>query len=350
MGDAVWFFHHEGRQLGPMSWAELQDHAARGEIDPDDLVWQPKLADWEPARAQVGLFAHSPPESGVEEKTTAVWDSQPSVRSPSTVRAQLKPAESLLRAYGRALSLPTLNRIDNGIIMIGQVAYLFAAILATILMLVVGIQHREITPILLAVAGFPTVFMLALSAAWALAALRLRIDISPTVLDGRSILDAVAALAVGFGAVTAVAGLALAVAGASVVSVLGGIGVSFLLFYSAAVALEPATVNVSLRKGRSAGDSVAELSFVAKLVFLRLPPVVFMIVATAAAVMVVVFFATSIGGSELVPEWVAVLVWGRVLSVALLPIAAWLVFVVVWTTLEVARSLIADKPVVDDIR
>jgi len=343
MGDAVWFFHHEGRQQGPMSWAELQDHAARGEIDPDDLVWQPKLTDWEPARAQAGLFAHSPPESGVEEKTPPVWGSRPSTRSSSTVIVPLQPAESLLRAYGRALSEPTLNRIDDGVIMIGQVAYLLAVILATVLMLVVGIQHREITPILLAIAGVPAAFMLALSAAWALAALRLRIDISPTVLDGRSIPDAVAALAVGFGALTAVAGLALAISGASVVSVVGSVGVSFLFFYSAGVALEPATVNVSLRKGRSAGDSVSELSFVAKFVFLRLPPVVFMIVATAAAVMVVVFFATSIGESELVPEWVAVLVWGRVLSVALLPMAAWLVFVVVWTTLEVARSLIAEE-------
>jgi hypothetical protein len=68
-----------------------------------------------------------------------------------------------------------------------------------------------------------------------------------------------------------------------------------------------------------------------------------MIVAIAAAVMVVIFFATSIGERELVPEWVAFLLWGRVLSVALLPMAAWLVFMVVWTTLEVARSLITEE-------
>jgi hypothetical protein len=343
MGDAVWFFHHKGRQLGPISWAELQAHAERGEIDPDDLVWQPKLAGWEPARAQAALFADLPPDSGIEEEPPAVWGSRSSVRSPSTVIAFLKPGESLLRAYGRALSLPTLNRIHNRVIVIGQVAYLLAAILATILMLVVGIQHREIIPILLAIAGIPVAIMLGLSAARVLAALRLWIDDSPTVLDGKLIPDAVAALAVGFGALTGVAGLALAVAGANVASVLGSIGASFLFFYLAGVALEPETVNVSLRNGRSTRDPVAALSFITKLVFLRLPPAVFMIAAIAAAVVVVIFFATSIGEHELVPEWVAVLVWGRVLSVALLPMAAWLVFVVVWTTLEVARSLITEE-------
>ena len=137
MGDAVWFYHHEGRQLGPTSWAELQDLAARGEVDPDDLVWQPKLTDWEPARAQEGLFVQSPPESGIEGKTKAVWGFRPSARSPSSVRAHLKPAESFLRAFGRALSAPTIDRVDDAVVMIGQIAYLFAAITAAVLMLVV---------------------------------------------------------------------------------------------------------------------------------------------------------------------------------------------------------------------
>jgi len=343
MGESVWFYHHEGQQLGPMSWAELQGLAARGEIDADDLVWQPKLADWEPAKAQVGLFAQLPPESGVEEKPSAVWGLRPPARSPSTVMAHLKPAESLLRAYGRALSVPTLNRIDNVVTAIGQITYLLTAVLAAGFMLVVGIQNRDIIPVLLAIAGIPAAFMLALSAAWVLATLQSRIEGSPTYLDRRRFPDAVAAIGVGLGVLTAVSGLALTVAGGSVASVLGWIGASVLLFYSAGVALDPATVNVSIQKERAAGDSVAELYFVAKLVFLRLPPLVFMIAATAAAIIVVTFFVTSIGESGLAPVWVTILVWGRVLSIALLPMAAWLIFVVVWTTLEVARSLIVDR-------
>jgi len=343
MGDAVWFYHHEGRQLGPVSWADLQDLAARGEIDVDDLVWQPSLADWEPAEAQAGLFAQVPPKSGVEKKPSPVWGLRSSARSPSTGMAHLKPAESSLRAYGRVLSMPTLNRIDDVVIVIGQIAYLLAAVLAAVLMLVVGIQHREIIPILLAIAGIPAAFMFTLSAARVLDAFRSRIEGSPTFLDRRTFPDAVAAIAVGLGVLTAVSSVALAVAGGSVVSVLGWIGASVLLFYSAGVALEPAAVNVSIRKERTAGDIIAELHFGAKLVFLRLPPLAFMIVATAAAITVVTFFVTLIGERGLAPVWVPVLVWGRVLSIALLPMAAWLLFVAVWTTLEVARSLIVDR-------
>ena len=343
MGDAVWFYHHEGRQVGPVSWTELQDLAARGEVDPDDLVWQPKLADWEPARGQEGLFAHVAPESGRGERPPAVWGSRPSVRSPSSVTAPLRPAESILRAYNRALSAPTINRLDDGVVMVGQIAYLFAATLATILMLVVGIQRRDITSILLAIAGIPAVFMFTLASAKVLAALRRRIDLSPTDLDERSIPDALAALALGFGGLIFVTGLGLTVTGAGVVPFLGGIGVSILLFYSAGVALEPVTINVNFKKGTTGGDCVATLSFITKIVCLRLPSIAFTVVATAAAVIVVTFLVTSIGGGGLATGWLIVLVWARVLAIALLPMAAWLVFVVVWTTLEVARSLIVNR-------
>jgi len=343
MDEAVWFYHHEGRQIGPVNWTDLQDLAVRGEIDPDDLVWQPKLADWESAHAQKGLFAELAPKSEKEEEPPAVWGFRPSVRSPSSVRTHLKPAESILRAYSRELSASRLDRFDDGMAIIGQIAYLFAAILAAIFMLVVGIQHREISSILLAIAGIPAAFMLTLASAKVLAALRRRIGLSPSDLDERSIPDALATFAIGFGVLVVVKGVALTVTGAGLASVLGSFGASILLFYSAGVALEPATINVRFKKDTSDGNCVATLSFITKIVFLRLPSIAFAIVAISAAVMVVTLFVTSIGDSGLAPGWVTGQVWARVLAISLLPLAAWLVFVVVWTTLEVVRSLIVDR-------
>jgi hypothetical protein len=346
MGDAVWFYHNEGRQIGPVSWTELKDLAARGEVDPDDLVWQPELADWEPAGTQEGLFTQSAPDSEIERNAPAVWGSRTPERSPSSVKTHLKPAESILRAYGRALSAPTLDRFDDGMAIIGQIAYLFAAILAAIFMLVVGIQHREISSIILAIAGIPAAFMLTLASAKVLAALRRRIELSPSDLDERSIPDALATFAIGFGVLVVANGVALIVTSAGLASVLGSFGASILLFYSAGVALEPATINVRFKKDTSDGNCVATLSFISKIIFLRLPSIAFTIMAISAAVMVVTLFVTSIGDSGLAPGWVTSLVWARVLAISLLPLAAWLIFVVVWTTLEVARSLIVDR--IDD--
>jgi hypothetical protein len=149
-----------------------------------------------------------------------------------------------------------------------------------------------------------------------------------------------AALAAGFGVLMAVAGVALAVTGAGAVSAVGSIGASVLLLYGAGVALQPSAVNVSVEKGGPGEESLAELRFLAKIVFLRLSPLVFMMTAIAAAVLVLMFFFTSIGEMGAVPGWFAVLLWVRALSVALVPIATWLLFAAIWTTLEVARSLI----------
>lgn len=343
MDDAVWFYHHEGRQIGPVNWTDLQDLVVRGKIDPDDLVWQPKLPDWEPARAQEGLFAELNPESGIEEKPPAVWGSRPTLQSPSSMGTHLKPAESFLRAYGRLLSAPLINRFDDGMAMVGQIAYLVAAIVAAIFMMVMGIRHREIFSILLAIAGIPTALMLALASAKMLAVLRQRIDRSPTDLDDGAIPDALAALSIGSGGLAIATGLAFIVTGAGVSWILGSIGATILLFYSAGVALEPTTINVRIREDTSAGSCLTTLSFITKIVCLRLFSVAFTIVAAAAAVMVSIFFVTSIGEIELTPVWVTILVWARVLAIALLPFVAWLIFVVVWTTLEVARSLTVDR-------
>ena len=343
MGDAIWFYNNAGRQIGPVSWTELQDLALRGEVDPDDLVWQPELADWEPAGTQEGLFTQSVQEPEIEKNAPRVWGSRTQERSRSSVKIHLEPAESVLRAYGRALSASTLDRFDDGMAVVGQIAYLFAAILAAIFMLVVGIQHREISLVLLAIAGIPAAFLLTLASAKGLAALRRRIGLSPSNIDERSIPDALATFAIGFGVLAGVKGVALTVTAAGLAAVLGSFGASILLFYSAAVALEPATINAKIKNDTSDGCCVATLSFITKIVFLRLPSIAFAIVAISAAVMVLTLFVTSIGDSGLAPGSVTGQVWAGVLAISLLPLAAWLVFTVVWTTLEVARSLIVDR-------
>jgi RsiW-degrading membrane proteinase PrsW (M82 family) len=45
----IYFAYADGRQLGPLRFAELADLAAREVLKPEDLVWQSETPDWVPA-------------------------------------------------------------------------------------------------------------------------------------------------------------------------------------------------------------------------------------------------------------------------------------------------------------
>jgi hypothetical protein len=49
-----------GQQTGPYSIEQLKTMAARGELQPTDLVWQEGMAGWEPASTIPGVFGGAP--------------------------------------------------------------------------------------------------------------------------------------------------------------------------------------------------------------------------------------------------------------------------------------------------
>jgi RsiW-degrading membrane proteinase PrsW (M82 family) len=53
----VYFVHTGGKQVGPVTYADLDDMAARGSMQPDDLVWQSGTPDWVAAST---LFSFTP--------------------------------------------------------------------------------------------------------------------------------------------------------------------------------------------------------------------------------------------------------------------------------------------------
>jgi predicted Zn finger-like uncharacterized protein len=59
-----WFLGAEGRQLGPLSTAELRHRVRRGEVGPDDLIWRKGLGMWQPIVAveEVAGAFNEPPE------------------------------------------------------------------------------------------------------------------------------------------------------------------------------------------------------------------------------------------------------------------------------------------------
>lgn len=52
-----WFYSKQGQQQGPVTFEELVVLAKSGELDPRaDLVWGPKMQNWEPSGEVKGLF------------------------------------------------------------------------------------------------------------------------------------------------------------------------------------------------------------------------------------------------------------------------------------------------------
>jgi hypothetical protein len=54
-----WFYTNDGQQMGPVSIASLRELAARGGLQPSDLVWTEGMSTWAPASASRGLFPSS---------------------------------------------------------------------------------------------------------------------------------------------------------------------------------------------------------------------------------------------------------------------------------------------------
>jgi hypothetical protein len=55
--ESTWFYTRQGEQLGPLTFASLQERARAGELNPRlDMAWTQGMADWKPAGEIEGLF------------------------------------------------------------------------------------------------------------------------------------------------------------------------------------------------------------------------------------------------------------------------------------------------------
>jgi hypothetical protein len=379
----------------------LLELAQQGGVEPVDLLWQPEWDDWRLADTVEGLFpvprsdtepvgdtpadevsaealfdeipvdgfpaadtpiAGAPADETPAEETpvavstaaetteagTAAADAPPSrfgrVVVPESPGAFVldRPARALIDLVRRVLPAATLDRIDGLMTTIGRIAYICAALLVTALLLIIGVRGRDATSIVIALAVLPVALMLGYSASRFLDAIRTRIDASPTTLGPSGFQDGLGATAFGLSVLTAAVGLAVTLAGAGVGPLVIGIGATLVLLYVAAAALDATTVNVSPRDEASPGEeAVAVLAFVAKLGLLRLVPMMFGLVATAVAVTMLLLVVAAFG-ERAISGFEAAWVGWRALAVALLPMAAWFSFLLVWLAIDVAGSLIGS--------
>jgi hypothetical protein len=114
---SVWYYVRNGAQNGPVSFDELKNVAASGQITPADLVWQQGTADWVPAQTVQGLFAPSQAIATMQ-RPLPFADTLDATPAPASPRAPL-PAPS--RPVGRQTEPGTLYDAPPPTTPVGQV-------------------------------------------------------------------------------------------------------------------------------------------------------------------------------------------------------------------------------------
>lgn len=338
MVDALWFFHHAGSQRGPISWSELQMCADRGEILPDDLVWQPELSDWQPAGSIVGLFSESSGERTSTAGSRGRWQAgSPLRRKPATL-VILRPAEAGLWMLARVFSTTSLAGIDNLTMKSGLWIYLTAALVATVLLLEAGIRERATGAIVLAIITMPAALLAGYSANRFLLELRILVRRLPTRIPQNGLLESLAAISLAASMFT----LGLSAWSGAMYSggerpvIAGAAGI--LLLYVAGVCLSPSSINVVVTdENGTRSDEMSSLEFLAKLILAGPVAAAFAITATAALILTTLKLIKSIR-FETVTLVAAATTGVASVGIALIPFVAWLAYMIVWTTLLCARS------------
>ena len=94
----AWYYVRESEQAGPVSLAQLQELAAKGELGPSDLVLREGTAEWAPVGSVTNLFPHAvghPSLTPLTPAPLAILVPGPAVRRSSTppaaVPAQVVP-------------------------------------------------------------------------------------------------------------------------------------------------------------------------------------------------------------------------------------------------------------------
>jgi len=54
---AQWYYAHDQKQSGPVTWDKLRELASSGGLEKSDMVWRDGMAQWQKATAVEGLFA-----------------------------------------------------------------------------------------------------------------------------------------------------------------------------------------------------------------------------------------------------------------------------------------------------
>src|SRR5262245_9918455 len=103
----LWFYTRGGKQMEPVSAAELKELATRGALKPTDMVWREGMPQWIRAATAQGLFDQTPAYASPQPATPyapAPQPYDPTRRSGSGRTSGTTTASGVMRGGRRGMS------------------------------------------------------------------------------------------------------------------------------------------------------------------------------------------------------------------------------------------------------
>lgn len=122
--ESQWFYSDaQKKQQGPLSFAQLQQLAAVGQIQPDSLVWNESMPNWTPAAEVSGLLPEGAAPSAPASQSTNPYATPATSTAPQAVSGGSYPIPFVKRC---SIPLYLFTYIGGFVLLIAGVIFLMA--------------------------------------------------------------------------------------------------------------------------------------------------------------------------------------------------------------------------------
>jgi hypothetical protein len=358
MNQVEWYYARNNKQAGPVSAVELRHLAAAGELSPDDLVWREGMTEWSAARNVRGLFEEEGRAGGLETgqaaaPATRVPDAaqdadEPAAASPLASRRPWPlrhPVDVMLDRLREVFDARCVEPPAKSLQACGSYGLLVAAVLEAVLAVIAATKDSPLRHLLLGVVGVLAMLALQYIAGRFCDAADKLNDATTGSLSSPVLPNGLAVLSMTAGIVALLGSIGIAVEDAQYESLLFGVAAFLGFEYLAVVALNPAALRISIvSEPPSGGEAIGAVVFLLKAA-LQLVPVAFGTGVLCGVLLLGYDCCQSLADKP----GDAFVAWSILVYSALLPAAAYLVFLLGNLVTNLWRSVLSLPPKLDKL-
>ncbi len=365
MSDQVWYVFQNGTQQGPMSMEALRALADQGKLKSDALVTRVGMTDWLPARSVPELYPNEanvrpplPPGVGTRRDPLAFGRDfaqrlRRSVGAEDVVESlpHLRGVRWLLQALRRVFTEPGLDGTDRISRQTGHLAFIAAAAVLVLAFLILGIRSDSfriffagllILPLLAVLLHYLAVLFL--DAGTSL------LRKSPSELASPAVLTFAAVAFLAGALYCLIMGLYGLITGGPFLLFGLWMGGFAVLLYACAVALNPGSVNVAAGADLSAGEEALGIGMFLVKLPVRLVPFLFGVGSLVGLIAAFYLLYLVCSQEPLFVTDLAHQTAHGVLTVALVPFAAYLGFALSYLLVDLLRAILRTPQRIDALR
>jgi hypothetical protein len=337
MTGADWYYSIDDERHGPVSFRDLQDQAALGQLSSDDLIWKEGWTDWTPVSHVKGLKhrLEADHELGASDDPTPMND-------PYSHELPVHFLDHLLDAVRTLFPHPDIGDIGRVMVEFGRYSLYAAMLIGLVFSTFWAIRIDSLSVIFFGAGGVLTALALQYCAMRLCRAIPGLIQSTPTRMSSTAFLDSFAVImliggVLGFGACTWAAiryeSLNLFFLGLAI----------FLSFEQLGfLSLNPEALNIRISKDASSGEEAVGIISFFTMLPLRFVPGVFGIGTTVGSVGLLVCCLGYLKGGENVETAMTYtpVALGLIFGCAAFPLLMYVYFVSAYLYLDVIRSLL----------